>query len=446
MTRKSIALLAGSHLLVVLAGVLLARQAGANADQASIPAESAGTTPGKSGMPGLGSASTSGGFRPSKEWHGSEFARAWKAVRAGKFTTPERLKAQRELLKRWAEVDLTAAIEAAMGEAWDDDHGEVFGGGTGPLLDVFWEAFAKNPQEGWDMIRGRQFGVATGILRGIWMSAVGAKDPLFLATHVGELSWRDRQDALYACQNGISRTPGGVTGADVFKVLAGLPEDVVTTEQLLEFASPHTVITDPASLKEEILRLGSGDGRLAKVKAMLLGRALAAKSPGEIAGEIQDLPKELGQEVLWAAFKGGRNAEGVLGVMDLLIREDAWAKVEQRDTVQQLQRLSRNGGAAAVADWATTLPVRKETSELFYRSVETYLRENMDTSRTWIAGIPTPGWRDRAYAEYSQQALNAHNDAAASRWALDQIGDSAFKGEAESWRSQWEKRTGWKQQ
>lgn len=443
MTRKSIALLAGSHLLVVLAGVLLARQAGANADQTSIPAESAATPPDKSGMPGGGGASKSGGFRPSKEWHGSEFARAWKAVRGGKFTTPERLKAQRELLKRWAEVDLTAAIEAALGEAWDDDHGEVFGGGSGPLLNVFSEAFAKNPQEGWDMIRGRQFGVATGILRGIWMTAVGAKDPLFLASHVGELSWRDRQDALYACQNGISRIPGGVTGADVFKVLAGLPEDVVTTEQLLEFAAPQRA-ADPASLKEEILRLGSGDGRLAKVKAMLLGMALAAKSPGEIAGEIRDLPKELGQEVLWAAFKRGHNAEGVLGVMDLLIKEDAWAKVEQRDTVRQLQRLSRDGAAAAVADWATTLPVRKETSELFYRSVDTYLRENMDTSRTWIAGISNPGWRDRAYAEYSQQALNAHHDPAASRWALDQIGDSTFKGQAESWRSQWENRTGWK--
>ena len=132
--------------------------------------------------------------------------------------------------------------------------------------------------------------------------------------------------------------------------------------------------------------------------------------------------------------------------MDFLIQEDAWAKVEQQETVQQLQRISRDGGAATAADWATTLPVRKETTELFHRSVEIYLRENMRASRTWIAGISTPGWRDRAYAEYSQQALNAHKDPAASRWALDQIGDNTFKSEAERWRSNWEKRTGWKPQ
>lgn len=63
-----------------------------------------------------------------------------------------------------------------------------------------------------------------------------------------------------------------------------------------------------------------------------------------------------------------------------------------------------------------------------------------------MAEIPPGTWRDCAYAEYPQQALNSHNNPEASRWALDQIGDTTFKNEAESWGSNWEKRTGWKAQ
>lgn len=77
---------------------------------------------------------------------------------------------------------------------------------------------------------------------------------------------------------------------------------------------------------------------------------------------------------------------------------------------------------------------------MFHRGVETYLRNNMDASKEWIAAIPSQEWRDRAYAEYSQQALNAKKDPAASRWALDQIRDAEFKALAETWRKNWEGR------
>ena len=192
--------------------------------------------------------------------------------------------------------------------------------------------------------------------------------------------------------------------------------------------------------------MGSGDERMAKVTAILLGRALASKSAEEVAGEIHDLPKGIREEVLWSAFTNRMppDAKMVSGFLDSLIQENAWSKLEQADTVRRIQWASRNGGAEDVAGWATSLPVRKETLELFHRSVETYLCNNMETARAWIAEIPTDEWRNRAYAEYSQQALYAHNDPEASRWALDQIGDSNFKAEAESWRFQWEKRTGWK--
>jgi hypothetical protein len=146
---------------------------------------------------------------------------------------------------------------------------------------------------------------------------------------------------------------------------------------------------------------------------------------------------------VWAAFKDNDKPENTPGLVDLLIEEDAWAKVEQLETVQQLQKFARNGGARDVAEWASTLPVREETTELFHRSVEPYFSESLEDSRTWLVDIPPGVWRDRALAEFSQVALNVHRNSRASRWALEQIGDDDFKQEAEGWRSQWEKRTGW---
>lgn len=443
MNRRSITLIAASHLVVILAGVLLARQAGDSRPQESVSSPDVRAASEKSGMSERDPQRRARAFHPSGDWHGSEYARAWKALPSAKLTTGERIKAQRDLLKRWAEVNLPAAIEAALGEAWDDDDSNDFGD-TGPLVAVFSEAFAKNPQQAWDIIASKQFGVASGMLRNVWINAVGRKEPLFLAARIGDLSWRDRQNALNACQMAVDSPGKAAVNETIFKILARLPDDVVTTEQLLSFASPTDgTKMDPAAMKEEILRLGSGDERLAKVKAMLFGAALSSKSPREIASEIQAMPKEIGQEVVWAAFQGQKTAVGVLGTMDLLIGQDAWAKVEQPETIYRLQTISRKGDAEAVADWAITMPVRKETTELFHRSVETYLRDNMDTARDWITAIPPGVWRDRAFAEYSQQALNGHNDPAASRWALGQIGDPEFRKTATGWRSSWEKRTGW---
>ena len=382
-----------------------------------------------------------GAFQPSSSWRGGEYARAWKAVRTAKLTSAERLQVQRDLLKQWAEVDLTSAIEAALAEAWDGGTQDYYDP-HGPLLGSLREALAKDPAQGWEMIHGRQFGVATGMLRHVWISAVAEKDPLFLASKLGELSWRDRGEAIGACRGQFQ--PGSETGKKLFAQLALLPEDVVSSDVLLSFTDHATEDSTPEALKEEILGLGGQDPRLAKVLAIQWGRQISGLSPAEVAGQVAGLPEALRQEVVWAAFGRTESAENMLGLATLLAQEGAWEKLEQRSTVSWIQEFARSGSAKEVADWATTLPVRKETTELFHRSVDHYLKNNMEDSREWLGSLPQGVWRDRAYAEYSQQALNAHNNPEASRWALDQISDSTFKGEAESWRSQWEKRTGWK--
>ena len=430
--RTTVLLVVSSHLLLAAAGFWLA-------------GHSTGSSDGDFSRPVTGAredrsaadAADFGKFRAPGEWRGSEYARAWKAVANGRHTVRERIRLQRDLLEKWAEVDLAAAIEAALSQEWDADGAGDFDA-YGPLLDVFAPALARRPQEGWEMIRGRQFGVGTGILRRVWMEAVGRQDPGLLAARLAELSWRDREQAMEICGAAVR---DGAPTTELFTVLAASPPELIDANQLLTFAPPPAA-ADTEKLKDDIARLAVPDPRLATVKAILLGRQLAAKSTDEIAAEIESLPDGLREEALWAAFKETDQPENVLGLLDLFIEEEAWPRLEDPETLRQIQQLARAGDALIVAEWAVTLPIRPETTGLFHRSVESYFREDRVAARDWIDALPPGTWRDRALAGYSQVALHDHNDPQASRRALQQISDSDLRTEAESWRTQWGKRTG----
>ena len=430
MSGRSKAFLVASHLLLLAAGGWFAWQSTVRGGL--FHQESAGLK-GKSGR------AAGITHHPAGQWTGSEYARAWKALRGGIYTTRERVRVQRDLLERWAEVDLAAAIEAALGEAWDRDGGSEFDP-SGPLLDVFSEAFAKNPQEGWDMIRGRQFGVGTGMLRRVWMEAVGMSDPLFLANRIAGLSWRDQPLALGLCHAAVRSGAGGATQAELFRILAALPPGMVSAEQLMEFTPPPDGPPDVAAMKQEILLAGDDD-RMVKVKAHLLGVALAGSPPDEIADQTADLPPAIRVEAVWAAFTEADTAECLLGLADLLVDEEAWEKLDQPETARRFQEIAGMGAARELADWAVTLPVRQETLELFQRAVGVFLAGNLEASGRWLGALPDGVWRDQAHAEFSQAALRVHNNSGASRWALNRIGDKDFKNEAEDWRSQWEEKS-----
>jgi hypothetical protein len=434
MSRNSKTLLVLSHLLLLVAGGWFAWQ---SATGSGFFREQPTGLKGKSGR-AEGAVHHSAG-----QWTGSEYARAWKALRGGIYTTKERVRAQRDLLERWAEVDLAAAIDAALGEAWDRDGSSEFDP-SGPLLDVFSEAFAKNPTAGWDMIRGRQFGVGTGMLRRVWLEAVGMRDPVFLANRIAELSWRDQPLALSLCHAAVQAEAGGASQAEMFKILAALPPEVVGAEQLIAFATLPDGPLDVAAMKQVVMQAGE-DTRMAKVNAHLLGMALAGSPPDEIAAETEDLPAPARIEAVWAAFKQADAQATLLDLADLLVDEEAWERLNQPDTARRFEEITRRGAARELADWAMTLPVRKETPALFQRAVGAFLAEDLQASGRWLDELPEGVWRDRAHAEFSQAALHVHHNPRASRWALNRIADRDLKNEAEDWRVQWEQRTGWTQ-
>lgn len=434
MSRRAKTILVASHLLFLLVGGWVAWQAG------TLRQESAVARFGKSGQ-ASGRDIHGKSFFPTREWRGIEYARAWKAVRNLKHTTRERIRLQRNLLESWAEVDLAAAIEAALGEAWDCDGGDF--APSGPLLDVFSAVLARNPQDGWDMIRGRQFGVGTGMLRRVWMDAVGVGDPLFLATRLAEFSWRDRELAVEICHQAVQDPADADTRAELYKVFASYPPDLVGAEELMGFASLREEPVDLAGMKREIIRLGGEDERMARVTAMLFGSQLTAKPADEVADELGALPDGIREEVVWAAFKGSDKPENITGLADLLIEEEAWGKLQRPEATWLIRQASRDGRAAELAGWAMSLPARMEATGLFDAAVETYLADHPQAARAWLAELPPDVWRDRALAAYSKAALSVHSNTQASRWALNQIRDLHFKSEAEDWRAQWEKRRGW---
>jgi hypothetical protein len=377
-------------------------------------------------------------FRALQDWRGSEHDRAWNAIRYAKLNADDRIMIQRQLLKSWAMVDLAAAMRVALDEAWDYDELRNYRR-DGPFIDVFSDAFSQNPEEAWNLICHGGFGIGARLLRNVWIESVGQKKPLLLASIFKDLSQSDRDKAVNVCLAGCSYHKDKTIFKQVFEQLLSLPAEIITAKQLAAFLFSSSQSLSLTELLDELIKSEHNDDRLACAQAAVIGKLLSLKDNDEIAATIADLPGKLRQEVLCSTITTGYRGEKITGLFDLLIAESAWDKLKDRELGSKLHMASMGCNAQLVADWVITIPYREEITPLFHRGIENHIRYNMEASKEWIATIPSQKWRDRAYAEYSQQALNAKNDAAASRWALDQIQDSTFKVEAEGWRMTWEK-------
>lgn len=435
MNRKTMAL-SLTHLAALGVGLWFAHQASNHGDvKESQISTTAGTTT-RQFSTNASRKSESQSLRALGTWRGSEFQRAWNAIRTARLTTRERMEAQTALLRKWAEVDLSAAIEAALEEAWDDDLREGSWSDP-PLLQVFGDIFAADPVSSWDMIHGGRYGIAAAMLRSVWLDHVFNVHPELVAEKIGSLSWRERRSVLprmtYALDNEQSKK--------VIAILSEYSSELVPDEVLSRLlASREGMLFDSV---EELLAAGANiNPRLKAAQAYHLGAVLQTVSPEQLREQLDQLPDELKASSLSGAMSAVNlsKSEQLIGVLDLMVQEQSWSAMAEYNLPNRLKASAEHGDAEMIANWVTALPQRKEFNEYIHRGVEKYLRENMEESREWIASIDDPVWRDRAYSEYSQQALHAKNDPEASRWALDQIQDPAFKQEAESWRNSWEKR------
>jgi hypothetical protein len=380
--------------------------------------------------------------RPLGSWRGPEFVRAWKAVRQAKLATPDRYEIQRQLLAEWAKVDLSAALDAAMAEAWDLDSDDFTP--TGPFGNAFREAFAKQPEEAWDLIESGRYGAGAGMLRNLWLEAAASTQPEMVASKLGALSWRLRPIAINEIIRASYMLKDPARGNELRQKLASFPEDLVSTSQLSRTLMEEV---DKARMHEALAEAGTMNPRMLDAMAYRYG-TMIAYNQGSSPEDIKELPAQLRIHALSGAIgtMGYQDSSRMLPVLNLAVEEGAWDLLKQSEVINRLQFAAKQGDARAVADWVTSLPPEPSIYQLIHRGVDNYLLSDMQGAREWIANIEEPMWRDRVYGEYSQQALNAKKDPAASRWALDRIQDPTFRATAEAWRRDWEKRTAPKKQ
>lgn len=390
-----------------------------------------------------GKSARSSSTRASVRAESAVFQDAWNAIPAKKLSPHERIQLQVELLNRWAEKDLDGAIAAALKESWDDAPG--WSGGIEKLLtDGFGQVFLDRPDDVWEMIREKRFGIlGSALIRNAWAQALSAKDPSLLASYLPEMQGTVFKDTLSALTVNM-KTPD--QARELWQRLSDRTQWEGGDVDLLEPVADNLVRFLDAPEIREIM--GKSDGPLAATACAMLARKLMyGNNPPELETALADVPDDLKGRFAFETLKAVRfeNSGMVRDAVNHLAAGQQWEYLGKQEVSGLMGWLANTDGPQEVAEWVCSLPPHPQTTEIFHRGVEPFIRKDRGAAIGWIASIDDPVWRDRGYAEYSQQCLRRFNDPDASRQALDQIADPAFKLTAESWRKSWERETGWKE-
>lgn len=358
---------------------------------------------------------------------------AWDSLAGRKLERNQRIKAQRGLFDAWAEVDLRGAIDAALGERWD-----ISGDGAQELLAS--RVLVERSEDVWRLIRsGDLGGPASSLLLGSWLKAVAGKDPDLATGYLSELKGLELRNALQAIRFG---NQSGQAAEKIWVSVIGR-QDLSTGDRAIIGGVLGTLgqAMSATSLRE---MTGNPNALQAEAAARALaGRIQSQGGSIDYDAEIDSVPAHV-RPAMAAAFLANSwgRADCVMKSVEFLTAAGEWELLASGNAASSVSNLARNVDPRELADWVSRLPSREETAEMFHRGVEPFIQKDRDAAWEWMSGLNPGPWRDRAFAEYSQQALNRWNDPQASRTALDQIEDPAFKATAEKWRHDWEERTG----
>ena len=371
-----------------------------------------------------------------------DYRRAWAAVASKELSLLDRRSLQVGLLKRWAEVDLEGALQAAMAEAWDNDYSpnmSELGTAGHPLIGAFAKAFAERPLDAWELINSGKFGVGAHILREQWVTSVAAKDGVLLVSMLAEVPPGMREFAINRAMDGAKTRPE-VLQAILAKLLA-LPPGKEGESWLKLAATNLPDGGDPVALREQWLN--SQEGSSGTLALMSWGASLRRADAATLLKEWEGIPEARRGEAAKAMLSPmNYESKALTTAIDLAMQAGEWEYLAAK-APEQLRQNAHHTDPVALAEWAMDLPERPETVELFHRAVDRYIGDDLPRARGWLEEMEPGDWhRERGLAEYSQQALRRHQDPEASRWALDQITDPALKQAAEGWRQDWERETG----
>lgn len=370
----------------------------------------------------------------------ARYREAWRALALEKLSPAERYSAQVELLKLWAEVDLEGAIRAILAEPWDEF--TPYRGHTIELLlaEGLQQAISDRPQEVWGWIQNKKFGIlGSSLVRDAWCAAIGKENPELFVTYIPELHGRALTNAIEAM---TGNEGDAVQSARLWNSLgrSGVA-DQLDKESATALAGHFGLGMRSPELKK---MLEASTGAMRELAARSLAIALVwPDSQADLTTELENAPADL-QGAMAAEFLSrsfGREDVTRLALQTLIERED-WEWLDADVAGSSVRQLADTVPAPDLAEWVYSLPQRSETVEMFHRGVEPFIQQEREAAWEWMSSLEAGMWRDRAFAEYSQQALHRWGDAEASRVALDQIEDAEFRATAEGWRQDWARQNG----
>ncbi|WP_367874273.1 hypothetical protein [Luteolibacter sp. Populi] len=425
-----------SHAAAAAVGIALA-------GIATRPAEPSAAAPGSLTSAGALREPQPGRNPAARKPKAEDYRRAWLALAARDHNILDRRGIQLGLLEKWAEVDLAGALEAALGEAWDNDFNpgfEVAGTSGHTLIEAFRKAFTERPLEAWALITSGRFGVGTQILRRQWLASVAASDGGLVVSMLRDLPPSLREYAINRTMGEAKVHPERMHEI-IAKLLANGPG--AEPEGWLRIAAAQLPDGgDPAPLREQWAALPAGAPRT--LALMTWGASLRRADEATLRSEWEKIPADHRGEAAKAMFLPmNASSPGLTTAIGLAMQAGEWDFLAEDKAVDQLRFHAINADPLRLAEWAQDLPERPEAVEFFHRAVDRYIGDDLPRAKDWLEAMEPGDWhRERGLAEYSQQALRRHQDPEASRWALDQISDPALKKTAEGWRRDWEKETG----
>lgn len=413
--NKRIIVLAAGHLLAIALGISVAR-VWHRADGRSVLGESAATATGGS-FGGIDNMRVSRRGKPVAEGRmdAAVLRGAWQEMQ--RQSPADRARLRPLLLAKWAEVDLEAALEAALLEP---DSAE--------LLAAFDDLFEKHPEAFQPLLAGERFGLKSAEFRDWWINRMSGADPDGLLAAIGDFNESDQKKILKRCADGMTGDPEKLWG--MMGDFAKLP-DTPANRKLWAMAAREAAARGSAETVVEKLSAISGpagDAMISVAMTVMLEKTDYAGARATYAS----LPPDLKRQIIQAELRApGGNPGPFLAAVDEVIGTAEWTDLQHPLAVKLHEMNPTQEQFPMMLDWASKLPEREDTLDLYRVAVRKFVTYQPDEAREWIGGMKG-GWKQQnSLASFAQSALFGRSDVAGAEWARGQVTDPRFRAEVD---------------
>ncbi len=429
---------AGVFGLIIALGISAGRMAEGMNREKNGP-EGSGAVPDRPGRPGR-PVSKKDKLRAERDdgkarFGSRDFKSAWDAIGFRDVSIRERAELQEEVLRKWAEVDLESAVKALLAGNWDPEAGYA---GVDNLMASFDDVFRERPLEAWDLINSGKLGLGSILVKDRWAKSVAAEHPMLVMSHFNDLPNRTKGDALKAVTAAVVKNP------ELREEFLGKVCEQPQTEELSSWMS-ETIRKlgpsgTPAEMAEKLSSAKTDQERTRYVHEF--GLSLKNSDFQSMLTEWEKLPPDIQGRASKSMLLHAEPTADIPSLVGMMMKIGEWSMVSE-----QVMKVSeygyKNGKAAELAQWTSTLPDVPQAKRVFVQAVEPYIVNNPTAAKSWIEGLQAGDWRrDRALAEYSRHSLWRMNSREQSTWAIESISDPKMKREVISIRAAWAREKG----